>query len=58
VKIPPTPPLLSTVIAKLEPKEFSRLAGLGIGPLVNGQYLHWDELRHRTPPEGLAHDAW
>ncbi len=58
MQIPLTPPLLSTVIAKLESKEFSRLAGLGIGPLVNGRYLHWDELRHRTPSDGVAHDAW
>jgi Fic family protein len=21
-------------------------------------YLHWDELRHREPPEGLTHEAW
>jgi Fic family protein len=22
------------------------------------RYLHWDELRHRTPPEGLSHEQW
>ena len=21
-------------------------------------YLHWDELRHRPPPEGLTHETW
>ena len=21
-------------------------------------YLHWDELRHRTPPQGLSHEQW
>jgi len=26
------------------------------GPL--DRYLHWDELRHRTPPEGLSHGQW
>jgi Fic family protein len=25
---------------------------------VEGQYLHWDELRHRTPPPGLSHATW
>ena len=24
----------------------------------NGRYLHWDELRHRQPPEGLSHEEW
>ncbi len=23
-----------------------------------GRYLHWDEMRHRTPPEGLTLDEW
>ena len=31
---------------------------LGLGPLVRDRYLHWDELQHRTPPEGLSHEAW
>lgn len=26
-------------------------------PCVQGDYLHWDELRRRTPPEGLANTA-
>ena len=27
-------------------------------PLVDGAYLHWDQLRHRTPPEGLTSERW
>lgn len=27
-------------------------------PTVDGKYLHWDELRHRTPPVGLGHEQW
>jgi Fic family protein len=30
----------------------------GIGPEVAGEYLHWDRLRHLTPPEGLDHELW
>ena len=22
------------------------------------RYLHWDQLRHRTPPQGLSHEQW
>ncbi len=29
-----------------------------INPLASGKYLHWDELRHRQPPNGLSRDGW
>ncbi len=28
------------------------------GPEVEGDYLHWDNLRHRAPPEGLTKELW
>lgn len=28
------------------------------GPEVKGRYVHWDQLRHLTPPEGLDHAQW
>jgi Fic family protein len=27
-------------------------------PESNGEYLHWDDVRRRTPPVGLDHRAW
>ena len=27
-------------------------------PTARGKYLHWDKLRHLTPPEGLTHHDW
>ena len=54
MKIPLSPPPWQQLIAEQE--DLSRIVGLG--PLVRDRYLHWDELRHRTPPEGLAHDVW
>lgn len=27
-------------------------------PLARGRYLHWDEVRHRSPPHGLSREAW
>ena len=29
-----------------------------IGPEVKGAYMHWDELRHRMPPQGLTSELW
>ena len=25
---------------------------------VGERYMHWDELRNRTPPQGLSHEQW
>ena len=25
---------------------------------TGGKYLHWDKLRHYSPPEGLSHEEW
>ena len=27
-------------------------------PTPEGKYLHWDQLRHRDPPNGLTHEQW
>jgi Fic family protein len=29
-----------------------------VGPLPDGQYFHWDKLRHRSPPNGLSQEDW
>lgn len=32
---------------------------LALGPVdQKGRYLHWDQMRHRRPPDGLSHVAW
>ncbi len=31
---------------------------LEVGPTHGGKYLHWDDLRFRTPPEGLTLEEW
>jgi Fic family protein len=61
MKIPLRPPPLCEVKEILDKTDSSRLAELlmmSIGPEQKGKYLHWDQLRHRTPPEGLARDEW
>ena len=58
--IPLTPPDTTTVLAGLAPEQMVRLLGQGgaPSPLVHGTYLHWDEQRHRAPPDGLTHEQW
>lgn len=54
MKIPLSPPSLVSLLEQVQ--DFEKI--LGRAPLVDGRYLHWDELRHREPPQGLSHDEW
>ncbi len=56
--MPLSPPPLAELLAQIGPKELPQVLSRGLGPIVGGRYFHWDELRHRTPPEGLSHEAW
>jgi Fic family protein len=61
MKIPLRPPSAYQIIRDLAEEKPSRLAELllmEIGPELNGNYFHWDQLRHRQPPEGLSHEEW
>lgn len=56
MKIPLPPPPLSQLLANLSGAELGLI--FAQSPLVRGRYLHWDELRHRNPPQGLNHESW
>ncbi|MGH8612689.1 MAG: Fic family protein [Gammaproteobacteria bacterium] len=58
MKVPLSPPSLAELLPRLGAKQLPQVLSRGLGPLVGGLYFHWDELRHRTPPEGLSHEAW
>ena len=56
-----TPPSWRELLAEISEGSQQRLldvltAGKPVDP--KGRYLHWDEMRHRTPPEGLTLDEW
>jgi Fic family protein len=57
MKIPVTPKPLHELLTQ-ESAYLSRILSKSIGPTPNGKYLHWDNLRHRTPPKGLTHEQW
>jgi Fic family protein len=40
-----------------EPKLVARLLEV-ISSAVPDKYLHWDKVRHHTPPEGLSNEQW
>jgi len=61
MKIPIKPPSqleLMKTLSGSSPDQIIQIITMGIGPELNGHYLHWDELRHREPPQGLTHEEW
>lgn len=57
MKLPLQPPDLAHALLKLKPEVVARVLQ-NQSPLINGEYLHWDDVRHRTPPEGLSSEDW
>lgn len=58
MRLPPSPPTPENILAQADPGMLHSLLSMPRSPLCDGQYLHWDELRHRTPPNGLSHELW
>ena len=59
MKRPEKAPSLSDIVSGLAPEESSRLfQSQHTLPTVRGKYLHWSELRHRSPPAGMDHELW
>lgn len=57
MKIPLNPPNVEQLLARLTPNELAKIFQHS-SPLAAGKYLHWDDLRHRPPPEGLSSEKW
>ncbi len=56
MKVPLSPPAIDPILSDIAPDRLVRL--LSTPPTQSGRYLHWDELRHRPPPGGLAPEHW
>lgn len=59
MRIPQTPPPFRNILTGADSTErFSKIwMALRAMPPAK-KYLHWDELRFRTPPPGLTHEEW
>lgn len=58
MKLPLQAPSEEKLLAKWTPGIFAHMVNTQQPTLVEGHYLHWDELRHRPPPAGLNHEQW
>ena len=58
MKIPDTPPTVSSLMKSVTPERLMHL--MLTRPVSEAQraYLHWDELRYRTAPEGVCVNEW
>ena len=54
MKKPQTPPAFDDLMRELQVERFPHV----ISKVKPSDYLHWDQLRYRTPPEGLTHREW
>lgn len=57
MKIPITPPSVDRMLEQLAQDELGKIFQHA-NPLPTGKYLHWDDLRHRSPPDGLSSEKW
>lgn len=57
MKMPQSPPRLHDIARAAAPERLIEIIGSG-SPLIDGKYLHWDEMRHRESPDGLSLDEW
>jgi Fic family protein len=60
MKLPKKPPSDAEVEAKMRLDFDPFVAAMRSvdDPLVNGEYVHWDKLRHLTPPGDFSREAW
>ncbi|MFX4271936.1 Fic family protein [Propionibacteriaceae bacterium Y1685] len=59
MRIPQTPPTsdeIFTEVAQRDPAAIVRILRASRQP--QSSYYHWDELRHRTPPDRISHREW
>lgn len=58
MKIPVTPPKMAQIMELSGAELLIGLSKGGMEPDVKGEYVHWDTLRHKEPPEGLSSLTW
>lgn len=59
MKMPRTPPSADRLLALIKtPKVIERLISVNPEATLTGKYVHWDKLRHLSPPDGLSLEEW
>ena len=58
MKLPVTAPKFEDYFNKVEANRLVEIMGKAFSPEPNGNYYHWDKLRHLTPPDGFSCEEW
>jgi len=60
MKLPKTPPDTDKVLSHIvhDSESLGRILRTDVDTLARGRYLHWDKLRHCSPPEGFSSEEW
>lgn len=59
MRIPQSPPKMEYLLANMKPADrFVHLVSMMAAVKTERKYLHWEKLRHYTPPEGINHEEW
>lgn len=59
MRLPDAPPSFGDLISTSDLNEaMPRIFRAGVGPLVDGRYSHWDEIRRAKPPGDLDRQTW
>lgn len=57
MKLPLTPPDLNTLLSKMDGSVLTRVLK-SRAQVLDNNYLHWDEIWRRTPPDELTVESW
>ena len=57
MRLPDTPPSIGDLLRGRDVAHLLRLARSDVGKLPKNKYLHWSQLKHRTPPRGYLADV-
>ena len=58
MKIPQAPPPHAELLQRVGGARLVEVVSEGRPVDRKGRYLHWDEMRRLTPPDGLDHETW
>ncbi len=56
MKIPLSPPPFESLLSGLTPEKFARMTEASSSD--SRRYLHWDQVRYRSPPDDLTREEW